>query len=122
MEEMLLRAAASPQIALIMYVAQIGVPIGVTWLIKEWLKKGTQANTEIAAQFADVNKNFNQLQERFDSMNNKINRMEIRLAEQGIDDLKANIELLKESRTEHRIRLDSHERDLKELLSDAPRR
>lgn len=114
--------ATGHPVALVMYIAQVGVPIIVTFLIKEWLKKGTLANVEIATQFAQVNHNFDQLQMRFASMNDKINRMELRLAEQGIDDLKANIELLKESRTEHRLRLDSIGREIKELQNEAARR
>lgn len=60
-------------------------------LVKYWFGKTKKSDEETKLAIAGLHE--------------KVNRIELKLAESGISDLKANIENLKESRTEHRSQI-----------------
>jgi hypothetical protein len=84
----------------IMYLAQVTVPIVVTFLIKEWLKKGAKAQGEFAKQVEHLSVGLSGIHE-------KLNRLELKMVASGLDDLKANIDNLKEARTKTEMRIEA---------------
>lgn len=63
------------------------------FILKFWLKKREDADLQVQITMR--------------SMRNQLNRIELILAESGLQDLKQNIESLKESRTKHEMQIQS---------------
>lgn len=72
-----------------------GVPLWAIALgiVKHWMNQRKEHDKEIKEQFVSINE--------------KLNRIEVKLASSGIDDLKSNIESLKESRTKTDMKVEA---------------
>lgn len=108
----------------IMYILQIAIPIIIGFFIKNWLSSGRKSleslKTECHIQNKGMEGMITSIRETISALNEKLNRIELKLAGAGIDDLKANIESLKESRVKTDMKVEALFRavDLPKRASD----
>jgi hypothetical protein len=72
---------------IVRYVLNIGAPIAVTFLVKHWTSENEKANKRIEERFDNLHENLS-------ALNEKMNRIEIRIATAGLDTIPEDIRSL----------------------------
>ena len=88
-------------------------------IYKSWVARSKEQKDMLEKRLLELGdmsrKNQVLIQESVSSFHEKLNRLEIRLAASGVDDLKANIETLKEKSTKAEMKLEAAWRMLDQM-------